>query len=367
MKDIRIALNGTIISSFRNDGFSRVAFETLKSLSNQYDNIRIYSDYEGWGAKTFKTNRIFSESNFKGHATRFLWHQIILPRVIKKENIDVYFSPIPDGMILPPCKQITTVYDLLPLIYPESSPRIRYYYKYILPHIIKASSALVVGSESTKNDILKYFSDIKCPISVIYPGYRKEVFLKRSADEIGKVKDKYGLNGYFLTVSEIRPYKNIRTLIRSFAKIKNRELFLAVVGKKGKLEQDIESLPVELGLEKRVKFLGYVPDEDLAALYSGAIATIHPSLYEGFGLPPVEAMACGCPIIVSNTSSLPEVCGNAAVYFDPLDSGQMTSAMDSVFSDKALRDKMVYSGNIRAKMFSFDKAAIKILDIIRDL
>jgi glycosyltransferase involved in cell wall biosynthesis len=369
-----IALNGTIISPQRSDGFGRVTYEIIKMVKSKYSDALVYTNKQN--APLFKLNNgvdiintkiKYSESNFTGHVSRFLWHQTVLPISLINNNINLYFSPIPDGMLFPPCKQIITIYDLLPILYPQSSPRIKYYYKYILPKIINSSSALITGSESTKADVLSYYKDIPCPIYVVYPGYKNDMFFRRSQQEINNVNDKYKLDKYIITVGEIRPYKNIRRLVSAFTNINNNQHDLVIVGKKSRLEKDIEQMPIDLHVKKRIKYLGYVSDVELASLYSGAQMMVHPSLYEGFGLPPLEAMACGCPVIVSNSSSIPEVCGDAGCYFDPYDVDNIIDAINEVLGNKSLQKDLALKGVERAKYFSYDKMVAQLVNIFNRL
>jgi len=370
MRKKTVAFNGTIINVDRSDGFSRVTCEIAKTLHDKYDDILIYTNKRNEmlfqaskSVDIVNTNITYSGSNFKGHFSRFLWHQTKLPLSLRKNAIKLYFSPIPDGMLFPPCKQIITIYDLVPILFPESSPRIKYYYKYILPRIIDSSFAIIAGSESTKTDILKYFKNITCPIYVIYPGYKTDIFFKRSKKEIENIKQKYTLNRYVVAVGELRPYKNIRQLVKAFSDIRSDQYDLVIVGRKSKLEKDFNRVPFDLNAKNKIKYLGYVSDIELAALYSGAETMVHPSLYEGFGLPPLEAMACGCPAIVSNSSSIPEVCANAGYYFDPYSLKSMTDAINEVLENSSLRNNMIEQGLKQAHRFSFEKMANNLIHV----
>jgi glycosyltransferase involved in cell wall biosynthesis len=229
---------------------------------------------------------------------------------------------------------------------------------------LRASSAVIAVSESTKKDIENHYDLSDRPVHVVYQGYRDDVFVPASPGRVKEIKAKYRLDSYILSVGETRPYKNIRRLIRAFAGVPIPGLKLALAGKINRLDRSLLELPGELGISGKVTFLDYVPDEELAALYSGAVAFIFPSLYEGFGIPPLEAMACGCPVIASKVASLPEVCGEAAVYVDPCDNDSIAGGIFKTANDKQLQDTLRQKGLERVKSFSYREAAEKLVKIL---
>lgn len=359
-----IGINGTILNNNRSDGFGRVTYETIRALSEKSKYLSIFSN-DSQNLKNITqihVPEILSKYGFWGNLTRILWHQINLPVLIKKKNIDIYYSPTLDGMIQPICPQIITIYDLIPIFFPECSPKFRHYYKYIIPLLLKSSKYIIAGSESTKKDIIKQFS-YNGSIEVIYPGFSQDKFKPQPKSIIDKVRSKYNLKTYFLCVSEIRSYKNFRRLIKAYVKIKNQSHQLVIVGRFTKNEKDMMYMPEMEGMSDKIKVLGFVPDDDLAPLYAGAYAFLFPSLYEGFGLPPLEAMACGCPVLVANTSSIPEVCNDAGYYFNPYDIESISTAISEVSNNIALRDDLVNKGLNRAKYFSYEKTANELLNL----
>jgi glycosyltransferase involved in cell wall biosynthesis len=170
---------------------------------------------------------------------------------------------------------------------------------------------------------------------------------------------------YLLSVGETRPYKNIPRLLEAFARLDAPGLDLVLVGRHDPRERDLRALAERLGVGGRVRFLGFVPDEQLAALYSGAVAFVFPSLYEGFGIPLLEAMACGCPVVTSDLASMPEVCGEAAVYVDPSDADAIAAGMASVVGDREMSAALARRGLERAARFSYRSAAESILEVLR--
>jgi glycosyltransferase involved in cell wall biosynthesis len=351
-----LGVNGTILDAGRYDGFSRVTYEIIGQLCRRMPGQLVFTNVPEFKQfhKTFSVPVLFSKSSFIGHVARFLWHQTLLPQAIKRHKLRLYYSPIPDGMLWPACNQITTVYDLSPLRFPESSPRFKHYYRTIIPRLLDVSACTIAGSHSTKRELERIFPN-RGKIEVIYPGYKKNVFFHQPQTEINRIRMKYGLGTYLLCVSEIRPYKNTRKMIEAYTSLSNPSASLVIVGRPTKLELDIAHFAVKVNNDGNIRFLGHVPDKDLAALYSGAQAFVFPSYYEGFGLPPLEAMACGCPVLASNTSSIPEVCGKAAHYFDPYSVQSMADAMNTVLGDRNLRENLSEKGLEQASIFSFDK------------
>jgi len=229
----------------------------------------------------------------------------------------------------------------------------------------KRSHHIITVSENSKSEIIKYLNVSEEKISVIYGGYA-DIFKLESDDRLSSdVKRKYNITGnYLLYVGTLEPRKNLLGLIRAYAQSRAKDDFILVLaGGKGWQYENIFKLVRELKLENRIIFTGYVPENDLPGLYQGATLFVYPSFYEGFGLPPLEAMACGLPVIVSHTTSLPEVVGDAGVYVDPNDVEQISFSIDTVLSDSELRQTLIQRGLERAKLFSWEKAAKETLKL----
>jgi len=296
----------------------------------------------------------------------FIWNSLhVLPIENFIGNIDIFFS---SDWTQPPAKRaklVTIVHDLVPWRYPKTLTK-----KIIATHynrmkwVKKEVDAIIVDSQSTQNDLIKIVKIPKRKIYVIYPGIDKRRFYLQSEEKINQIKRKYGLSNYILAVSTREPRKNFIRIIEAFKKLstqggpassrKNKNLQLAIAGKYG-WGNNSSKLKV-----KNSKLLGYVPDEDLAPLYSGAQCFVYPSLYEGFGLPILEAMACGCPVITSNTSSMPEVAGEAAILINPRKTIEITQAIDKIINSKKLAEKLSKKGIEQAKKFSWEKTARNI-------
>jgi glycosyltransferase involved in cell wall biosynthesis len=308
---------------------------------------------------------ILGQSNFSGNLSRFIFQQTVLPGLLRRDRIRVFYSPVPEGMLAPRVPQVVTIHDLLPLHFPNAYPRLKYYARYVIPRLVSASRALIVDSESTASDVREHYPVRRIPVYVIYPGYDDSVFRAVDPERAARVAARYRLERYILTVGETRPYKNLHRLIQAFAGVRERDLKLAVVGSTNRHNLSLTALPASLRIADRVRFLGLVPDEDLVSLYGGAVAFVFPSMYEGFGMPPLEAMACGCPVIASHAASIPEVCGDAAVYVDPMSTAEISQAIDRVSGDEPLRASLRLRGSSRVAAFSYRRTAEQVLDVLQ--
>jgi glycosyltransferase involved in cell wall biosynthesis len=299
----------------------------------------------------------------KGHLARYLWEQTGMPWELWKRKVSLLYSTVPEGILNPLSrrKQIITVLDIIPAKYHRLFPKMRYHFLYDLPILLRNAKWVVCASEHTKRDLVGFYGIKDKPISVIYPGLNRQRFYPR---EKRPARERYGLGDYLFYVGDMRPYKNLDGCLKAFAELNFPNLRFVVVGKKDprfypNLRREVD----RLSLKDSVIFMGYVPGEDLPSLYSEAKALIFPSLYEGFGLPPLEAMACGCPVITSRAASLPEVCGNAAYYVDPENVDSIAQGMHKAITDNDLRRALSRRGLERAKLFSWDKAAREVLNI----
>lgn len=257
-------------------------------------------------------------------------------------------------------KKIATVHDFSWEIYPEFQPseRVQYFQKNFYTQLMKCDH-IITGSKFTKSEIIERTGISSEKITVIYHGVNHDVFYPRSEAPAQK---------YLLAVGSIEPRKNLKNLLEAYTKldrnIKDR-YNLILVGASGWNNSEIMDL-IE-SLKEWVQYSGYVSDEALAHLYSQASLFIYPSLYEGFGIPPLEAMACGVPVVASKASSLPEVCGDAAYYVDPLDADSITEAIITVLNDENLKNDLVKKGLSRAKEFSWERSAKAHLAVFEEV
>jgi glycosyltransferase involved in cell wall biosynthesis len=234
----------------------------------------------------------------------------------------------------------------------------------------RKASKIIAISENTKKDIIDYFRIDEEKIRVIYLGVDRQFSPQPDTNEVG-VLSKYNLpRGYILSVGTLEPRKNILRLINAYKMVASTGEpvpKLVIVGGQGWRNEDLGKLVRESGLADRVVLVGYVPDEDLPTLYRNAAVFVYPSLYEGFGLPPLEAMACGTPVITSNISSIPEVVGDAAILIDPYNTTEIAQAIASVLNNKELRDRLKMNGLVRSNLFSWDKTARETLKLYQEV
>lgn len=299
-------------------------------------------------------------------------NNILLPFKLRKYKLDIIHDPsqISPFLFNPSPKKVLTIHDLTPILFPETHGGIHTFLQNnILPRSLKRVDSIIAVSNSTKNDIISYFKIAEARVKVIYNGV-DEIFQVLHEDEMEDVKEKYEIkHPFILYVGTLEPRKNIPTLLRAFYLLKKKGIQhrLVIAGGKGWKYKSVYKTVNELNLQKEVIFTGYIPSEDLPKIYNAADLFIYPSLYEGFGLPPLEAMACGTPVITSNTSSLPEVVGDAGILVDPLDVKKIADVMYKVLNNMDVRDRMVKRGLERAKMFSWEKCAEETLGVYESL
>lgn len=302
--------------------------------------------------------------------SRLVWEQVFLPRQARKRKIDLFHSP---GFVAPlglKCRSVVTIFDMTFFLFPggHTLPK-RLYFGFFLPLSARKADMVITISESSKNDIIRFLHLPEEKVRVIYPGVDDIFRPVKDNEKLERVKARYGIRkDFILSVGVVEPRKNLDRLIRAFNLLVREDGFgldLVIVGKKGWAYGAVLDLPEQLGLEKRVIFTGYVPEEDLPLLYSAASLFVYPSIYEGFGIPVLEAMACGTPVITSNVSSLPEVTGDAGLLVDPYDIQAMVQAIKKLLGDEALRKRMREAGLRWARQFSWEKMALSTLEVYK--
>ncbi|MFA6423055.1 MAG: glycosyltransferase family 1 protein [Patescibacteria group bacterium] len=294
----------------------------------------------------------------------YLTQTAIPLNLIYPKKIDLYFSTYFSGIAKNGfSKQAVVLYDMVFAKYPEhAGQKLSDYYYKRTKQAIGNSDIIFAISESTRNDLLDSFSLKKNDIDIIYPGVDMDFFSPRSDS---KIVEKYKIDSpYILSVCTLEPRKNLELLLDSYNILPDdlkRKYKIVLAGGSGwnnsKLMQKIE----EMTDRKQIIRTGYVPDNDLPYLYSNATVFAYPSLYEGFGMPPLEAMACGCPVLTSNVSSLPEVIGQAGIMFNPLDKNELTQKISNILSDDKKLKKMSVDGLNQSKKFTWQNSAQKLI------
>ncbi len=304
----------------------------------------------------------------------YLWAQLRLPFELWRHPQDVYFFPSPVlPLLYQPENSIITVHDVAFLFFQEYfSPLLRRWLTIATEHGIRKARKVITVSETTRQDILAYYEVERKNVVTIHHGVHEQ-FRPLERDTIETVKKKYRIEGaYILCVGTLQRRKNIPRLIQAFYLLKQKYAFphkLVLVGPQFKSlpEGGIFSTIERLFLQEEVIWTGYVAEQDMPALMGGAEVFAFPSLYEGFGMPIIEAMACGVPVACSNTSSIPEVAGEAGLMFDPYSVESITSTLYRVLTDQELRMEFRQRGLERAKFFSWETCARKTLDVLESV
>ncbi len=300
-----------------------------------------------------------------------IWQRAQLPLPVEAFTglVDLFHAT---DFVLPPTlprsRSLLTVHDLSFIRVPDAaSPSLRRYLEAVVPRSVERADHVLADSQVTKDDLIEIYRTPPDKISVLYSAVDGR--FGRVTDEMAlqEVLNRHNLKElkYVLSVGTVQPRKNYSGAIRALSKIRDQgiDLHYAVAGGRGWLEDEMYRSIRETAMEDRVHILGFVPDEDLPALYSGARALLAVSLYEGFGLPVLEAMACGTPVITSNLSSLPEVAGDAGILVDPLDTEAISDAIMRLLTDAALRQQLVAAGFEHVKRFSWASAASQLKSI----
>jgi alpha-1,3-rhamnosyl/mannosyltransferase len=303
---------------------------------------------------------------FALRSLHWLKYEYLLRRCVRENSFDLYHETafFPARLTTIPC--IYTIYDLSLIHYRDKHPRERVWFNdFFFPRRISYADHVLTISDFIKKEICDYMNLRQGKVSVV-PLAADPVFKKQSPDEV--IRNLAGLNlpeKYFLFVGSLEPRKNLELIIRAMASQKN-PIPLVLAGWDGWGDKSWlkEALPQEL--KEKIILPGYVDDKTLACLYTGAVGFIYPSLYEGFGLPVLEAMACGCPVICSNAASLPEVAGDAALYIDPSDPDALQLAMDQIISNPDLRQDLRERGLVQASRFSWKNTAEITLRVFHD-
>lgn len=301
-----------------------------------------------------------------------LWVTVSLHRMLERDNIDVLWCPMQVTPLLKTCRTVLTVYDFVWHFFPETmSASNLLISRLFIPRSIKRADRIVCISKSTAADLARLFPGHAAVTEVVHLAANDYHPLGQE-ERVACVIQKYRLQGrYILNVGTVEPRKNLSGLLKAFKLLRSRygtDCRLLIAGGTGWRNSSIYSTYNECGFtDDEVKFLGYVPDEDMPYLYAGAELFVFPSLYEGFGLPPLEAMACGCPVITSNVSSLPEVVGDAGIMVAPDDTDGLAEAMARVLGDKDLMRQMSLRGLEQAGQFSWERTARQMLDIFRSV
>lgn len=295
--------------------------------------------------------------------------QIVVPHVVHGLGVDVFHTP---HYVLPPLvavPSVVTIHDCIHLMFPQYLPsRLAHVYAKMFLWIAAHRSARVLTvSATSKRDILRFFHVPPSKIEVIHNAIDDRFWLAPPADEVMRVRERFQLSREFiLYTGNIKPHKNLERLIDAFHQLRIHgfdQLTLLIIGDELSKYPMLRRAVHKYGLHKHVRFLGFVPDQTLAVLYRLASVFVFPSLYEGFGLPPLEAMASGTPVVTSNVSSLPEVAGDAAVLIDPYDAVSIADGIRRALTDPVLREQLITRGWSRVRDYSWERSVKRVREV----
>ncbi len=360
-----IGIDGNEANVSRRVGIGEYAFELLEQFSNSRFKIQdlkfvVYlkdrplphmpKEREGW------TYRVVGPKRF--------WTQFGLPIALyRQRDIDVFFTPTHYAPRFSPVPTVVSVMDLSYIHFPQLFKKNDLYQlTNWTKYSVRQAAMVCTISQASKNDILHLYQKPAEQVVVTYPGIK-------SMDKKEGIVTEKKTEKYLLFVGTLQPRKNIVRLIEafSFVREKHKDINLVIVGKKGWQYEEILEAPKRWDVEQSVVFKDFVDDEELAALYTHATCLVFPSLYEGFGLPILEAMQYDCPVITSNVSSLPEVGGDAVLYVDPKDPYDIAQKIEQLLSDSALRKELIAVGRKQLKKFSWEKTAKETLAVLTTL
>lgn len=356
----KIVINATNIGK-QPDGIGLYTLSLLKALSRLNTDIEFIvllnrNSEELIKGITFPENfflnwitpRVSPDFGFKGHLLRLIYSNLISlrhrePLIFNTSQLEVMFFR---------SAQVITVHDAIPLLFRESHKKQYLFYKHLIKYALNRARRIITPSEHTKECLMLIYGLPQDKFRVIHNGVH-DAYRKETEEKADVKKGKF-----VLYVGRSAPSKNIDGLLKAFELIKNKmDCRLVIAGGGESIHADND----------RVMFKGYVSDVELRHLYKRASLFVLPSFYEGFGLPPLEAMACGCPVVVSNVASLPEVCGDAACYVDPYSVESIAEGMYKVLTDETLRQNLIIKGLERAKLFSWEKSAKEHLKVFEEV
>jgi len=304
-------------------------------------------------------------------SNRRLWTFTSLPKALQAENMNVFFSPTHYVPLFSKVPRVFSIMDLSFLRFPDLfRKKDLYQLRLGTSHSAKVAKKIITISQFSKDAIMEQYNISANRVTVAYPGFNSDIFNNKIATKkIRKVLSGYGVKDrYILYVGTLQPRKNIVRLLNAFQHLEDKAIKLLIVGKKGWLYKEFFEKIKKWKLADRILFTNFVSDGDLAALFAGAQCFVLPSLYEGFGIPVIEAMACGTPVVVSNVSSLPEVVGNAGIYVNPLESKHIAKGLTAALEmSEDQRSSLLDKGYKQIEKFSWEKCAEKIIETLENV
>jgi len=364
---MRIGIDATLLYKGRYTGIENYTLNLFKSLL-KVDHINRYVLF--FRKKIPNELKIMASSfdfMISPTSNRIITDQIWMPIAVKKMKIDLLHCPAFPSPLLSNCHTVLTIHDAVHWRYPETiSKGGRYYYSPLFPTAISKATRIISVSNSTRKDLISFFPRAKDKIRVIYEATDPVIFTEKTSEPYNRGRE-LRAGKYILTVGSIEPRKNLQTLLKAFKIVRKRintDISLVVVGRKAWLKE----LYIPEEIKHKIILTGYITsNDDLAQIYRDALLFVLPSIYEGFGLPVLEAMSTGTPVLCSNTSSLSEIAGNAAEYFDPYNPNDFADRIIKIMKSKDLREKLIQKGFQRVSLFSWEKTAEQTLSVYEEV
>jgi glycosyltransferase involved in cell wall biosynthesis len=359
---LSIAVNAALVGD-RPTGLATCVLNIVAALERLGERLIVFTSRPG----LFKAERadiraapaaLGLERGAKGHILRLAWTQTVFRARLRATGADVVLNCVPEGVFASPVPQVTVVHDVIPLRYPKEYPRQQPYFRHYVPRVLRRSRAIVASSESTSRDLAQFYGRLPKAIRVIPMGHDPERFSPGPPPTNP---------AYALYVGNVMPHKNLIRLLEAFAVTKHPSRRLVICGSgRPPHVQALRERIAALEIGSLVDWHSYVSDAELVRLYRGARMLLLPSLYEGFGLTALEAMACGTPVIAGNRSSLPELVGAAALLVDPTDPDAIANAMGQLFGDDRLTAELSARGLARARLFPWERTATALRTVLRE-
>lgn len=371
----RVALNAQLLrlnQGYRSAGISQYIFNLLRALAAAEPEFELHTFCSEQNLETVLPGRRIHSTRLPAHRPlgRIAWEQIVFPLELARGGFDLVHSLAYVSPLLNRVASVVTVYDTSFMLYPQYfRPLNRIYLNWGLRSSLKRARRIIAISQSTRDDLVRLFHLAPAQIDVIAPGVDSQFFAKVDANAVQAFRQAHHLPDHFvLFIGTLEPRKNIPGLIRAFARVKrkcNLPHSLVIAGGRGWKDDDVARAVNEMGLEHEILFPGFVPRAELPDWYRAADVFVYPSYYEGFGMPALEALATGAPVITSNVSSLPEAVGDAALLVDPSSVEELTEALARVLSDRALIADLRERGPAHARAFTWSRAVEQTLQTYR--
>lgn len=368
-KDLHIAINAHLLSgkdSYRSAGVHQYILHLLRHLGEVEGGAHFTVLLRAHALTLSWCTSYRSPWPTDNPGVRVLWEQAVQPIVLRRIKADLVHAPVFVGPLIAPCPMVITIHDLSFIRFPQLFPSVNRLYLRIMTQLsARRARRLIAVSEHAASESVRLLDVPRDRIDVVYHGVEPR-FRPLPPDQVAAFRDQHSLPERFvLFVGTLEPRKNLVRLVEAFARVRDGQTKLVLVGGKGWLYDDLFAQVERLGLNDEVIFAGYVRSEELPLWYNAARALAYPSLYEGFGLPVLEAQACGTPVLTSNVSSLPEAGGEAALLVRPRDVAAIAEALNRLLTDAALRDELRERGLDHAEAFSWPSTARETVRVYR--